>query len=177
VTERIRDAHWISSQIDSLAEDLIREFAPVMSQVVLAGIRTRGAVLAERLREKIRERTGVLPPIVYLDIAFYRDDYATAGPRIDINSTDISVSIDHRTVVLVDDVLHTGRTIRAALDLLMDFGRPAAIKLVVLIDRGGRQLPIAADFAAAKLQAPEKARVRLRLAEVDREDAVVVEDK
>jgi pyrimidine operon attenuation protein / uracil phosphoribosyltransferase len=175
VSETVRDAEWVASQISVLAENLAREFAPSLKEIVLAGIRTRGAVVADRLRDKIRERTGVNVPIVYLDIAFYRDDYATAGPKIDSDATDISVSLDGRQVVLVDDVLHTGRTIRAALDLLMDFGRPGVIRLAVLIDRGGRQLPIAADYTAARLKVPEKARVRLRMAEVDGEDAVVVE--
>ncbi len=174
--QTIRDAHWVSSQINALTENLTRELEPELPRIVLAGIRTRGAILADRLRDRIRERTGILAPIVYLDIAFYRDDYATAGPKLEGDATDISVSLDGRPVVLIDDVLHTGRTIRAALDLLMDFGRPSAIRLAVLIDRGGRQLPIAADYSAARLKVPEMARVRLRLSEVDREDAVVVEE-
>ncbi len=175
MSEVIRDAHWVSSQVSALTENLTSELSPVLDNVVLAGIRTRGAVLAERLRDTVKERTGTDVPIIYLDIAFYRDDYATAGPQIDSEGTEISVSIDDRTVVLVDDVLHTGRTIRAALDLLMDFGRPEMIKLAVLIDRGGRQVPIAADYAGVTLKVPDHARVRLRLSEVDHEDAVVLE--
>ena len=119
LTESVRDAQWIASQVDALAESLTREMKAELDELVLAGIRTRGAVLAERLRDRIRQATGARPPIVYLDIAFYRDDYATAGPVIESHGTEIAVSIDDRPVVLIDDVLHTGRTVRAALDLLI----------------------------------------------------------
>ncbi len=174
MVEVLRDAEWVSSQVAKLGEAVSAEFGARLGELVLAGIRTRGAILAERLRDHLRGATGTLVPIVYLDIAFYRDDYATAGPVIESDGTEISVSIDDRPVVLVDDVLHTGRTVRAALDLLMDFGRPSCVRLAVLVDRGGRQLPIAPDWAAERLEVPGDARVRLRVRELDEEDAVVI---
>jgi pyrimidine operon attenuation protein/uracil phosphoribosyltransferase len=131
--------------------------------------------LAERLRSLIGQAAGSPPPLGTLDIALYRDDLAERGSAPVVGPTDIRFPVQGRTIVLVDDVLYTGRTIRAALDELVDFGRPRRVWLAVLIDRGGRELPIAADFAGARVEAGAGEDVQVRLAEAGGgEDAVVV---
>ena len=144
-------------------------------EIVLVGIVTRGDVLAKRLADKIAEIEGEQPPLGSLDISFYRDDFAThMSPEV--HSTDIPFSIDGMTIVLVDDVLYTGRTIRAALDALMDIGRPAAVELAVLVDRGHRELPIRADFVGKNVPSSSSENVRLFLEEVDGISAVEILD-
>ena len=119
--------------------------------LALVGIRRGGVPLAERIRAEIGRASGVTPPLGTLDIALYRDDLAQRGAAPVVGPTDVRFPLEGRTIVLVDDVLYTGRTIRAALDELVDFGRPRRVWLAVLVDRGGRELPIAADFAGARL--------------------------
>jgi pyrimidine operon attenuation protein/uracil phosphoribosyltransferase len=142
-------------------------------QLVLMGIRTRGVPLAQRLAAAIRDIEGTEVPCGSLDVTLYRDDYATAGPR-PVGKTDFPVDVDGRTVVLVDDVLYTGRTIRAAMDAVMDVGRPTAIQLAVLVDRGHRELPIRADFVGKNLPTAPRQDVQVRLAEHDGDDAVLL---
>jgi pyrimidine operon attenuation protein/uracil phosphoribosyltransferase len=142
-------------------------------QLVLMGIRTRGVPLAQRLATAIRDIEGTEVPCGSLDVTLYRDDYATAGPR-PVGKTDFPVDVDGRTVVLVDDVLYTGRTIRAAMDAVMDVGRPTAIQLAVLVDRGHRELPIRADFVGKNLPTAPRQDVQVRLAEHDGDDAVLL---
>ena len=134
--------------------------------IALVGILTRGDVLAARLARLIAEIEGTEVPLGSLDISFYRDDFATyLAPEV--LSTDILFDIDGRDVVLVDDVLYTGRTIRAALDALMDIGRPRTVQLAVLIDRGHRELPIRADYVGKNVPSAEDENVRLLLQETD----------
>ncbi|MEY8562215.1 bifunctional pyr operon transcriptional regulator/uracil phosphoribosyltransferase PyrR [Eggerthellaceae bacterium 3-80] len=134
--------------------------------LALVGIVTRGDLLAKRLQEKIEEIEGTEVPLGKLDISFYRDDFAThLAPEV--HSTDILFDLDGKDVVLVDDVLYTGRTIRAALDALMDIGRPACVQLAVLVDRGHRELPIRADFVGKNVPSASDENVRLFLEEVD----------
>ena len=141
--------------------------------LALVGIVTRGDLLAKMLVHKIEEIEGVKVPLGKLDISFYRDDFAThMSPEV--HSTDIPFSIDGMTIVLVDDVLYTGRTIRAALDALMDIGRPAAVELAVLVDRGHRELPIRPDYIGKNLPTSHEERVCVRLREVDGEDNVAI---
>ena len=144
--------------------------------LVLLGIQTRGVPLAERLKDHLREIEGADVPCGLLDVTLYRDDYARTAPK-PLGRTSIPVDLDERTVVLVDDVLHTGRTIRAAMDAVMDSGRPAAIRLAVLVDRGQRELPIRADFVGKNLPTPLHQQVRVHLLETDGTDEVVVEDR
>ena len=143
------------------------------SDVVLLGIRTRGVPLAERLATILGEIEGTEVAHGSLDVTLYRDDYARTGPR-PLGRTELPGSVDGRTVVLVDDVLYTGRTIRAAMDAVMDAGRPAAIQLAVLVDRGHRELPIRADVVGKNLPTAADEQVRVRLAELDGIDEVVV---
>lgn len=140
--------------------------------LALVGILTRGDELAKKLRQRIFDIEGVELPLGALDISFYRDDFATHFSP-EVHSTRIPFSIDGKTVVLVDDVLYTGRTIRAALDALMDIGRPKAVQLAVLVDRGHRELPIRADFVGKNVPSSETQNVRLLLEEVDGVPSVV----
>lgn len=143
------------------------------ANIALVGIVTRGDTLAHMLASKIKEIEGVDVPLGKLDISFYRDDFATHFAP-EVHSTDIPFSIDGKVIVLVDDVLYTGRTIRAALDALTDIGRPAAVQLAVLVDRGHRELPIRADFVGKNVPSSSDESVRLYLAQFDGKTAVEI---
>lgn len=142
--------------------------------IVLVGLYTRGVAIAHRLAAAIAEFEHVEVPVGALDVAFYRDDIALR-PVTPAGPTEIPVDVTGTTVVLVDDVLFTGRTIRAAFDALIDFGRPRAIQLVALIDRGHRELPIRADYVGKNLPTARQQSVQVRLAEIDGRDEVEVE--
>src|ERR671928_751856 len=135
--------------------------------VVLVGIRRRGVPLAERIAATLADFEGLRVPVGTLDITLYRDDLGMRGPAPIVRSTNIPTDITGRTVVLVDDVLYTGRTVRAALDALADLGRPARIQMAVLIDRGHRELPIRADFVGKNVPTANDERIETRLSEVD----------
>ena len=145
-----------------------------LSTLAVIGIRSRGDLLAVRLRDALRANEGVDVPLGLLDITLYRDDLTRVGYAPEIRETLIPFSVDDRVVILVDDVLYTGRTIRAALDALVDFGRPKAIRLAVLVDRGHRELPIRADFVGKNIPTQPGDDVRVRLAELDGRDEVEV---
>jgi len=142
--------------------------------LVLIGIRSRGVDLAHRLAKKIAEIEGVDVPTGIIDITLYRDDLTRAAQQPQLKRTDIAFPIDDQQVVLVDDVLYTGRTVRAALDALMDFGRPRSVQLAVLIDRGHRELPIRADYVGKNLPTAVTEAVQVRLLERDGRDEVVL---
>jgi pyrimidine operon attenuation protein/uracil phosphoribosyltransferase len=144
--------------------------------VALVGIANRGDDLARRLARLIVEIEGTKVPVGALDITFYRDDIGRKAEAPEVHETRIDFDINDVTVVLVDDVLFTGRTIRAAMDALMDFGRPRKIQLAVLVDRGHRELPIRADFVGKNVPTGRADDVRVSVAEVDGEDAVIVEE-
>jgi pyrimidine operon attenuation protein / uracil phosphoribosyltransferase len=141
--------------------------------LVLLGIRSRGVPLADRLARALAGIEGTPVPAGSLDVTLYRDDYAQTGPR-PLGQTDVPADLDGATVVLVDDVLYTGRTIRAAMDAVMDYGRPRAIQLAVLVDRGHRELPIRADYVGKNLPTSASQEVRVHLAETDAVDEVLV---
>ena len=140
--------------------------------LVIVGIHTRGAYIAKRLAKKIGEIEKADLPVGFLDATLYRDDFRTRLKQPDVQVTNIPFQIDEKNVVLVDDVLYTGRTVRAALDALMDFGRPNRIQLAVLVDRGHRELPIRADFVGKNIPTSVGEEVRVMLKEVDSEDWV-----
>jgi pyrimidine operon attenuation protein / uracil phosphoribosyltransferase len=141
--------------------------------LVVVGIRTRGAPLADRIASSIASFEGVDLPSGALDVSLYRDDVALRGPR-NLEATTVPGDLDGRTVVLVDDVLFTGRTVRAAFDAVLDLGRPRAIRLAVLIDRGHRELPIRADHVGKNLPTSAHEVVKVHVAEIDGEDAVLI---
>lgn len=159
------DASEIERSCTRIAHQIL-ETNKGAGNIALVGIVTRGDVLAKKLAVKIEEIEGVSVPLGKLDISFYRDDFATHFAP-EVHSTDIPFNVDGKTIVLVDDVLYTGRTIRAALDALMDIGRPAAVQLAVLIDRGHRELPIRADYVGKNVPSSTDENVRLFLEEVD----------
>ena len=157
--------------ITRLAHEIIEKNRGI-DDLVIIGLRTRGAFIADRLLQKIKEIEGTDVPTGYLDVTLYRDDFRTRLKQPDVQVTNIPFQIDEKSIVLVDDVLFTGRTIRAALDALMDYGRPAKIMLAVLIDRGHRELPIIADFVGKNVPTSIGEEVRVKIEEVDGEDCV-----
>jgi len=165
------DAPAIGRAIDRISTDIVT-LAGGTEHLVLVGIQRRGVELADRIGRRIREQYGVDVPHGALDITLYRDDLNEIGPRPVIGETRLPRSLDGRVVMIVDDVLFTGRTVRAALDQIADFGRPARIGLAVLIDRGGRELPLQADIVGERLPADTHDRVDVLLEEVDGRDAV-----
>jgi pyrimidine operon attenuation protein/uracil phosphoribosyltransferase len=171
--QELMDADRLSRTLSRMAHEIL-ERHPDLRGTVLVGVRTRGVPLARRLAARMKEASGFEPPVGALDITLYRDDLTTVGPQPVLKGTDIPTSIDGKTVVLVDDVLFTGRTVRAALDELIDFGRPARIELAVLVDRGHRELPIHADYAGKTLTTTREEVVQVRLEEEDGDDRVVL---
>jgi pyrimidine operon attenuation protein/uracil phosphoribosyltransferase len=168
----ILDADAIARSIKRLAHE-IHEHNPDQAELVLVGIVRRGATLGRRLKAVLQEITGREVAFGTLDISLYRDDHKSGGgPRL--LARDVPAELDGRRVILIDDVLFTGRTVRAALDALTDLGRPETIQLAVLIDRGERELPIRADYVGKNVAAPRGQRVYVRLDEVDGSDAVLL---
>jgi pyrimidine operon attenuation protein/uracil phosphoribosyltransferase len=143
--------------------------------LVLIGIQRRGVPLARRIADSIAEHEGVHLPVGALDITFYRDDLSMVAQQPVVKGTELPTGIDGKTIILVDDVLYTGRTIRAAMDALVDFGRPQAIRLAVLVDRGHRELPIRADHVGKNVPTSREELVRVHLEEIDAEDGVEIE--
>lgn len=170
--KRLLGADDIRRAIARLAHEVVERNHGV-DELVLVGLRTRGVPLARRLQRAIEEFEGSSVPLGELDITLYRDDVHRRVPRA-LSPTSIPVDISDKTVVLVDDVLYTGRTIRAALDALIDLGRPKAIQLVCLIDRGHRELPIRPDYVGKNVPTSHEEKVALRLDEVDGVDEVVL---
>ncbi len=170
----IMDETAINRALTRIAHEIL-ERNEGCDNLALVGIVTRGDLLAKQLVDKIEEIEGVRVPLGSLDISFYRDDYLTTlAPEI--HATHIPFNVDDKRIVLVDDVLYTGRTIRAALDAVMDLGRPAAIELAVLVDRGHRELPISPDFVGKNVPSSHDESVRLYLKEVDGRTSVEIFD-
>ena len=170
---RLLDADDLARMLRRLAHEIV-EGAGGAQDLVLLGIPSRGVPLAERLAAAIGGIEGTPPPVGALDVTLYRDDLDRRGP-LPLGSTEVPVDVEGRTVVLVDDVLYTGRTIRAALDAVSALGRPARVRLAVLVDRGHRELPIRADHVGKNLPTAPGERVVVRVDEVDGTDEVVVE--
>ena len=170
------DADRMSRTLARIAHEILERHRG-LDGLALIGIRARGVPIAARLAAQLRALTGTEVPTGTLDITLYRDDLMrhAVGPQPVIRRTEITFSIDDRLILLVDDVLYTGRTIRAALDALIDFGRPRAIQLVVLVDRGHRELPIRADYVGRNIPTSRQQSVQVRLTEIDGRDEVEVE--
>ena len=172
---RILDEAEIRRAVTRIAHEILEKNKGA-ERVVLVGIANRGDHLANRLAAEIKRIEGAAVPVGVLDITFYRDDIGMRAEAPEVHETRIGFDINGTTVVLVDDVLFTGRTIRAALDALVDFGRPTAIQLAVLVDRGHRELPIRADYVGKNVPTRRDEQVRVALIEFDGEDAVLVEE-
>jgi pyrimidine operon attenuation protein/uracil phosphoribosyltransferase len=173
------DADALSRTLTRIAHEII-EANPELDEVALVGIQTRGVPLAQRLARLIEERAGLAPELGAVDITFYRDDVSVRGGEAPlaaqplVRATLLDFALDGRTVVLVDDVLYTGRTIRAAIEALFDYGRPARVQLAVLVDRGHRELPIRPDYVGKNLPTSRTERIQVQLVEVDEVDAVLL---
>ena len=175
VLPTVMTADRIGRALMRIAHEVVERNRPI-EDVALVGVRTRGVPIAERIAQNLEEISGHRVPTGALDITLYRDDLMrhTVGPQPVLRETQIPFSIDDRRILLVDDVLYTGRTVRAALDALVDFGRPRSIQLVVLVDRGHRELPIKADYVGKNLPTSTGQSVQVKLAETDGEDEVEV---
>ena len=169
----LMDAARLGRTLARIAHEIV-ERHPDLERAALVGVRTRGVPLAKRLARLMGSAQGVAPRVGALDITLYRDDLTTMAPNPVVKGTDIPFSIDGWTVVLVDDVLFTGRTVRAALDELIDFGRPARIELAVLVDRGHRELPVRADYVGKTITTAREENVQVKLQEEDGEDRVLL---
>jgi pyrimidine operon attenuation protein/uracil phosphoribosyltransferase len=172
VKAAVLDSADIARAIKRMAHEIL-ERNHGASDLVLAGIRRRGVPLAERLADEMERIEGLRPPVGALDVSFYRDDIEIRRPA-EVGDTALPFDVAGKIVVIVDDVLYTGRTVRAAIDALVDFGRPRAVQLAVLIDRGHRELPIRADYIGKNLPTSVREAVDVRLAQTDGADSVVI---
>ena len=173
------DADGLGRTLSRIAHEII-EGNPELDDVALVGIQTRGVPLARRLARLIEERAGVAPEVGTVDITFHRDDVsvrhgeAPLAAQPVVRATQLDFPLDGRTIVLVDDVLYTGPTIRAAIETLFDYGRPARVQLAVVVDRGHRELPIRPDYVGKNLPTSRGERIQVQLVEVDEVDAVLL---
>ena len=172
----ILDAADINRKLQRITHEIL-EVHRGIENLILIGIQTRGVYLAKRIQSRINEIEGIEIPTGEMDITLYRDDWTRISPNPVVRATDISFPIDKKQIVLVDDVLFTGRTTRAAMDALIDFGRPDRIELVVLVDRGHRELPIQANYVGEFVETRRSETVNVLLREHDGEDKVVIEEK
>ena len=172
----LMDEQAIFRALVRIAHEIVEKNKGV-ANVVLVGIRSRGVPLAERIADAIENIEGTRPPVGVLDITLYRDDLSTLSYQPIVRPTTMPVDLDGKIVVLVDDVLYTGRTIRAALDAIIDMGRPTAIQLSVVIDRGHRELPIRADYVGKNVPTSSKESVNVKVMELDDADQVVIREE
>ena len=175
----VLDADGLRRTLSRIAHEII-EGNPDLARVALVGIQTRGVPLAQRLRRLVEERAGEPPAIGAVDITFYRDDVHVRGGEAPLHAqplvraTQLDFTLEGRTVVLVDDVLYTGRTIRAAIEALFHYGRPARVQLAVIVDRGHRELPIRPDYVGKNLPTARSERIQVQLVEVDEVDQILL---
>lgn len=178
---QLRDKHKLMDEMDikraltRIAHEIIEKNKGI-ENVALVGIQRRGAPIAERIAARIAEIEGVQLPVGILDITLYRDDLTLLSSQPQVHRTAVNFNINNKNIVLVDDVLYTGRTVRAALDALIDLGRPQSIQLAVLIDRGHRELPIKADFIGKNVPTSRQESVSVMIQEVDGRDEVVIQE-
>lgn len=170
---KIMDEVDIAKTIERLATEILERHKDY-KKLALIGIRTRGAPLARRVKEILEKKLGIEIPLGILDITFYRDDLQKISESPEVKSTLLDFDVNGKEIILIDDVLYTGRTIRSALDAIIDFGRPDKIELLVLIDRGHRELPIHPDYLGRKVATSKRENVEVRLKEIDGKDEVVI---
>jgi pyrimidine operon attenuation protein/uracil phosphoribosyltransferase len=173
IKARIMDARKIKRAFLRMTHEII-EHNRDLKRLVIVGIRTRGVFVAKRIAKLIHDFEGVEIPVGVLDITLYRDDFSHISEGHVVKKTEIDFSIDKKDVLLVDDVLFTGRTVRAAMDSLIDLGRPRTVQLLVFIDRGHRELPIRADYVGKFLPTSRRERVKLQMKEIDDKDEVLI---
>ena len=166
------DAKGLAEKVRALTQAILKEFGKNAKELAVVGIQTRGALLARRIAEQLREATGEEIPVGILDITLYRDDVHDIAEQPEVKETDLPFELDARPIVLIDDVLFTGRTVRSAMNAIIDYGRPRCIRLAVLVDRGHRELPIGPDYIGVALKTTLEDVVDLNLKEIDEEDSV-----
>ena len=170
----VLNSQEIHEALERIVSQLETDF-PGTDRLVLIGIRTGGAFLANRIKGMFSALKGLNIPTGALDITLYRDDWTRINHKPIVGKTEVPVCLDDKNVILVDDVLYTGRTVRSALDALIDFGRPRRIALAVLVDRGGRELPISADYSGIQIEIKPEERINVFLKEMGRKDQVIIE--
>ncbi len=172
-TRTVMDSDSVNRTISRIVNQILERNNGARDLAII-GIRTRGVYIAERIASEIEKLEGIKPPMGILDISFYRDDLMRKSEWPNVKKTEIPFPVEDKKVILVDDVLYTGRTTRAAIDEIMDYGRPSSIQLVVLVDRGLRELPIQPDYAGSKLDTLSSEEVKVHLRESDGRDEVVI---
>ena len=170
---KMADARDLDRTLNRLAHEIL-EKNKGSDELTIIGIRTRGEFLAKRIAEKIKDIEKKEIPVGVLDVVMYRDDFRVKHKLPAVEVTDIPFDIDEKIVILVDDVVYTGRTIRAALDALVDFGRAAKIQLACLVDRGHREMPIKADYVGKNFPTADDEEIRVKVAEIDNEDGILL---
>jgi len=171
---RVMDADDIRRAMTRIAHEILERNGGV-DGLALVGIQTRGAFLARRIAAEVKDIEDVVVPVGILDITLYRDDLQTVADQPVVNESDIPFDIQGKTLILVDDVLYTGRTVRAALDEIVDFGRPKSVQLAVVVDRGHRELPIRADYVGKNVPTSDSEAVAVRITEKDGADEVLIQ--
>ena len=171
IKAKIIDEEGLSRVITRMSHEILEKNKGSQS-IVLMGMKTRGEFLARRIFEKIKEIEKIELPLGILDVTLYRDDFRTRLKQPEVSVSNITFDINDKDVVIIDDVLYTGRTVRSALNALMDFGRPRTIQLCVLVDRGHRELPIRADYIGKNIPTSNKEEIKVKMKEIDGEDAI-----
>lgn len=171
IKAKVIDEVGMARTVTRLAHEILEKNKGVKN-LVLLGMRTRGEFVARRIQEKIKEIEGVDIPLGVLDVTLYRDDFRMRLKQPEVSVTNITFDINEKNVILVDDVFYTGRTARAALDAIMDLGRPSAVRMCVLVDRGHRELPLKADFIGKNIPTSINEEVKVKMKETDDEDSV-----
>ncbi|MCW6675110.1 bifunctional pyr operon transcriptional regulator/uracil phosphoribosyltransferase PyrR [Aerococcaceae bacterium NML171108] len=171
--KQLFDADMMSRMMTRMAYEIIENND--LEQVALVGIQTRGEQLAHRIQRKIQAIKHIELPLEALDITDYRDDVSSNRTGVGPQVPAFTVNLTHKTVIIVDDVLYTGRTVRAAIDAIMDVSRPNAIRLAILVDRGHRELPIRADYVGKNIPTSRKETIQVKLTEIDQVDAIVIQ--
>jgi pyrimidine operon attenuation protein/uracil phosphoribosyltransferase len=175
IKSKIVDSEGFTRIITRISHEIL-EKNKGSKDLVLMGMRTRGEFLGKRIQEKIKEIEGIELPFAVLDVTLYRDDFRTRLKQPEVSVTNITFDITEKNIILIDDVLYTGRTVRSALDAIMDLGRPNTIQFVVLVDRGHRELPLKADYVGKNIPTSLNEEIKVKMSEIDGEDAVYLID-
>ncbi len=170
IKSKVIDAEGFSRIISRISHEILEKRGT--KDLVLMGMRTRGEFLAQRIQRKIKEIENIEVPLSVLDVTLYRDDFRTRMKQPEVSVSNITTDITEKNIILIDDVLYTGRTVRSALNAIMDFGRPSTIQLVVLVDRGHKELPVKADYVGKNIPTSTNEEIKVKMTEVDGEDAI-----
>ncbi|MGA7838900.1 MAG: bifunctional pyr operon transcriptional regulator/uracil phosphoribosyltransferase PyrR [Ignavibacteriaceae bacterium] len=170
IKSKVIDAEGFSRIISRISHEILEKRGT--KDLVLMGMRTRGEFLAQRIQRKIKEIENIEVPLSVLDVTLYRDDFRTRMKQPEVSVSNITTDITEKNIILIDDVLYTGRTVRSALNAIMDFGRPSTIQLVVLVDRGHKELPVKADYVGKNIPTSTNEEIKVKMTEIDGEDAI-----